>query len=141
MAAAVRALAYRLRPRARFARLGLVPQIIAFVLVLGLAAAMVATPIRQLVAQRERIEGMTQELRRVERQNGRLASEIGRLNDPDYLEQQARAKFGLVRPGEKLFQVLPPSGRSGKDARKTPAAPPAPEPPSWIEGLLHFLGL
>ncbi|MGH2748447.1 MAG: FtsB family cell division protein [Actinomycetota bacterium] len=135
----MKALAYRLRPRVRLPRFGLGPQIVAFVLVLGLAAAMVATPIRQLVAQRERIEGMTQELRLVERQNGRLATQIGRLNDADYLEQQARAKFGLVRPGEKLFQVLPPSGSSGK-AKASPA-PPAPEPPSWIEGLLHFLGL
>jgi cell division protein FtsB len=137
----MKALAYRLRPRVSLPRLGLAPQIVAFVLVLGLGAAMIATPIRQLVAQRERIEGMTQELRRVERQNGRLASEIGRLNDPDYLEQQARAKFGLVRPGEKLFQVLPPSGASGKDARTKPAEVEAPAPPSWIEGLIHFLGL
>lgn len=137
----MKALAYRLRPRARWPRFGLGPQIVVFVLVLGLGAAMIATPVRQLVAQRARIESMTEQLRRVERQNGRLANEIERLEDPDYLEQQARAKFGLVRPGEKLFQVLPPSGDSGKKARKAAPRAPAPQPPSWIEGLIHFLGL
>lgn len=134
----MKALAFRLRPRLK---VGLAPQVIILLLVLALAGAMAVTPVRQLVAQRERINGMTQELHAVERSNQRLKARMERLNNPDFLEQQAR-QIGLIRPGEKAIVVVPPSKKAtqkhqGGAAKKDEA----PAPPGFVEGLLAFIGI
>lgn len=134
----MRALAFRLRPRLK---VGLAPQVVILLLVLALAGAMAVTPVRQLVAQRERINGMTQELHAVERSNQRLKARMERLNNPDFLEQQAR-QIGLIRPGEKAIVVVPPSKKATKKHEGGAAkkdAPPA--PPGFVEGLLAFIGI
>ncbi|MFN2489727.1 MAG: septum formation initiator family protein [Actinomycetota bacterium] len=127
------------RPRLN---LGIGPQVVAVLLLLGLAGAMAIQPTRQLLAQRSRIAEMSAELRRTEALNGRLEDYIGRLNDPDYIEQQARSQLGLVRPGETTFVVMPPSRRADKRAgqRRRPQPPPAAET-TFLERLLGFLGV
>jgi len=121
--------------------LGLGPQIVALLLVLGLLGAMAIEPTRQLIEQRERIAGMSDELDQIQRSNRRLDARIGRLNDPDFLEQRAR-DIGLVRPGETAYVVMPPSRSSTKaEAAKKPVRTPAPPPPGFIHGLLDFIGI
>ena len=126
----------------RLPSLGMGPQIVALLLVLGLLGAMAIEPTRQLIEQRERIAGMSDELRTIQRSNRRLDGRIARLNDPDFLEQRAR-DIGLVRPGETAYVVMPPS-RAAKAgaarAKKEPVAAPI-EEPSFIGGFLSFLGI
>ena len=127
--------------RARL-NLGIGPQVIVVLLVLGLAGAMAIQPTRQLLDQRARIEQMTAELRRVERTNQRLEAYITRLNDPDYIEQQARAQLGLVRPGETTHVVMPPKQRSGRAQERTRRRGPSKKAsPSFVERLFAFIGL
>ena len=129
--------------RFRLPNLGMGPQIVALSLVLGLLGAMAIEPTRQLVEQRERIEGMSQELDEIEGSNARLDARIGRLQDPDFLEQRAR-DLGLVRPGETAYVVMPPSKAraAAKDkANEKKAPPPAPPEIGFIEGFLAFVGL
>ena len=135
----MRALAMR---RIRLPRLGAGPQIVAVLLVLGLFGAMAIEPTRQLMAQRERIAGMAQELGRVERSNRRLDARIRRLRDPDFIEQRAREQVGLVRPGEVTYVVMPPS-REHAGRRRRPRAedPVAVREPGFLEGLVDFIGL
>lgn len=117
------------------------PQIVALLLVLGLLGAMAIEPTRQLIEQRERIQTMSQELEEVETSNEHLERRIGRLQDPDFLEQRAR-DIGLVRPGETAFVVMPPSkskARKKEAAKRTPR--PAPAQPGFIEGFLAFVGI
>jgi cell division protein FtsB len=122
-------------------KLGFGPQFLVVGLVIALASAMVIGPTRQLLAQRDRISGMESELHSIERSNTALEARIARLNDPDYLEQQARSQSGLVRPGEKAFVVMPPSKVPGiKHREKIPKEPPPPDP-SLIDGFLDFIGL
>jgi hypothetical protein len=84
---------------------------------------------------------MESELHTIESSNLALEDRIARLNDPDYLEQEARAQSGLVRPGEKAFVVMPPSRVPGiKHREKIVKEPPPPEP-SLIEGFLDFIGI
>ena len=121
--------------------LGIGPQIVVIALLVVLAGAMAIQPTRQLLAQRARIEQMTAELRRVEKTNVRLEAYITRLNDPDYLEQQARAQLGLVRPGETTYVVMPPKER--KQSHRRPASrrrTPPPEP-GFLGRLFDFVGL
>ena len=125
----------------RLPSLGMGPQIVALLLVLGLLGAMAIEPTRQLIEQRERIAGMTDDLRGIQRSNRRLEDRIGRLKDPDFLEQRAR-NIGLVRAGETAYVVMPPS-RPVEDHKRSQKKAPAPAPaePGFIEGFLAFFGI
>lgn len=122
-------------------RLGVGPQILIVVLILGLFGAMAIEPTRQLLQQRERIAGMAGDLRRVERSNERLETRVDRLKDPDFLEQRARS-LGLIRAGETSYIVMPPGRSAGDKRRKKPdEAPPAPPEPGFFESFLQFVGI
>ncbi len=113
----------------------------ALLLVLGLLGAMAIEPTRQLIEQRERIDTMSQDLSQIQRSNRRLDARIGRLNDPDFLEQRAR-DIGLVRPGETAYVVMPPSrSRTRPGASKEPTRSRPPPRPGFIHGLLDFIGI
>jgi cell division protein FtsB len=125
-------------------RLGVLPQVTALILVLGLAGAMAIQPTRQLFAQRDRISEMSGDLRSVSRSNRALNDRIDRLNDPDYLEQIARDN-GFARPGETVYNVVPPSRKEIKQKERRSAMkerPVAPErEPSFMERFMNFVGL
>ena len=125
------------------ARLGFGPQAVILLLILCLAGAMAIEPTRQLLEQRERISGMTQDLRDLRSSNRHLDKRIERLNDPDYLEQQAREQIGLVRPGEVTYRVMPParSERGASRGKKGATTPVEEHSPSWLERLASFIGI
>jgi cell division protein FtsB len=136
----VRAVALR-RPHLS---LGMGPQIVVVVLVLGLTGAMAIEPTRQLLEQRDRIAQATAELKRTRATNERLAAYLERLRDPDYLEQQARAQLGLVRPGETTYVVMPPSKKARARVKPRPGRAGravATGEPSFVERLLEFIGV
>ena len=113
----------------------------AFILVLGLVGAMGIQPTRRLLEQRDRISSMAAELTQVQAGNERLEEQIARLNDPDYLEQRARAQIGLVRPGETTYVVMPPSDSEQAKRKRARTEVVPPPPPGFFDSLLHFLGL
>ena len=121
---------------------GALPQVVTVVLVLGLVGAMAIQPTRQLLAQRDRIGVMSGDLNALEKDNRRLQERVELLNDPDYLEQEAR-RVGLVRPGETTYVVVPPPrGQSRRQAKRAePDVAPQPEDPGFLESFLHFVGL
>ncbi|HYN36688.1 MAG TPA: septum formation initiator family protein [Actinomycetota bacterium] len=124
-------------------KLSIAPQIAVVMLVVGLAGAMAIEPTRQLLEQRTRIADMSGELRSIEKANDRLQNRVDRLNDPDYLEQQAREQSGLVRPGETSVIVMPPADPEASKEKKDPApikAPPA-QDSGLLDSMLNFLGL
>ena len=122
-------------------RLSVAPQIVVVMLVIGLASAMAIEPTRQLLEQRTRIAGMHEELRAIEHSNDRLQRRVARLQDPDYLEQQARAQSGLVRPGETSVIVMPPADSNNPEEKKLESRPTAPvEEPGLLDSMLDFLG-
>ncbi|MFP5298817.1 MAG: FtsB family cell division protein [Actinomycetota bacterium] len=119
------------------------PQIVALLLVVGLLGAMAIEPTRQLLEQRRRIDGMAGDLAEIRTTNEELRSKIERLQDPDFIEQQAREQAGLVKPGESSFRVLPPSKQQLEQRAEAKArraeAPPPPEP-GLLESFLRFVG-
>ncbi len=125
----------RLRPR-----LGPGPQIVIVVLIVGLFGALAIEPTRQLLQQRERLAGMSNVLRKVERSNERLEARIERLKDPDFLEQRARA-IGLAREGETTYIVMPRGDSARADRRRKERQPEPPPPPTLLESFLHFIGI
>lgn len=126
----------RFRPR-----LGPGPQIVVVVLVVGLFGALAIEPTRQLLDQRERLAGMTQDVRGVERSNRRLEARIDRLKNPDFLEQRART-LGLVRSGETTYIVMPPGKAAKKDrGRGAQQQQPPPPEPGFVEAFMQFIGI
>lgn len=128
--------------RWRLPKLGIGPQIVVLLLVLGLVGAMAIQPTRQLLAQRHRVRAATHALGDVTVSNRRLERRIERLKDPDYVDQLARAQSGLVRPGEIPYVVMPP-GRSAatRPHRAAPDPAPAPVHRSFVQAVLHFVGV
>lgn len=125
-------------------RLGLGPQIVALVLALGLAAAMAVEPTRRLIDQRNAINGMENDLETLSESNRWLEERVTRLNDRDYLEQQAR-ELGLVRPGETTYVVVPK--KQGAEGARKPRSDGAYRVQgtrtqrSFLERALHFIGI
>jgi cell division protein FtsB len=120
-------------------------QLMALVLVLGLVSAMAIQPTRQLLAQQHRISATAHELHRTEQDNHRLDVQIARLRNPDFIEEQARAQIGLVRPGETAYVVMPKPHAHGKHRKRTGHTEPKSHKPvvkneGAIQGFLHFLG-
>lgn len=89
-------------------------------------------PARQAVEQRRAIEVEQRKLAALTAGNARLAQELQRLNDQEYLEKEAREQLGLVRPGETSYiverPIVPPK----------PKAPPS-EPAPWYGQVLDRL--
>jgi len=122
-------------------RLGVGPQIVAVILMLGLAGAMAIEPTRRLIEQRDRIALMSQDLVALDDANLALEERITRLGDRDFLEQKAR-EMGLVRRGEKLYVVLPPSRKVlQRRAQRADGKRSEPESANWLERALHFIGV
>ena len=122
-------------------RLGVGPQIVAVILMLGLAGAMAIEPTRRLIEQRDRIALMSQDLVALDDANLALEERITRLGDRDFLEQKAR-EMGLVRRGERLYVVLPPSRKVlQRRALRAEGKRSATESANWLERALHFIGV
>lgn len=81
-------------------------RIMVFVVALG-GLFVLFFPARQLVAQRERIESLTERRDALVAENRRLAEEAARLADPAELEVLARERLGLVRAGDRAYFVEP----------------------------------
>jgi hypothetical protein len=106
---------------------------------------MAIQPTRELLAQQHRISATASELHRTERVNAQLDERIARLRNPDFIEEQARAEIGLVRPGEIAYLVMPKAvtqanhkHRRTRHHRTHKAARPH---VGVIRGFLNFLGL
>jgi cell division protein FtsB len=65
-----------------------------------------------------RVWTLMKEVDSLEREVGALRAETARLTadadrlrtDPDYIEQIARDKLGLVKPGDRVYKLPPASG-------------------------------
>ena len=80
----------------------------ALVLAVVLAVLVVGVfPTRTLWAQRSATAAAEEELATLRRDNRELEERMRRLRDPDEIERLAREKYGLVRPGEEPYVIIP----------------------------------
>jgi cell division protein FtsB len=87
------------------AKRALGPALVVLVLVGILFVAVL--PTRTLLQQRRDTKAATAELRELRERNARMEERAQRLRDPREIEQLAREQYGLVRPGEEPYVVLP----------------------------------
>lgn len=82
--------------------------LVATVLVFFMAVMVVGlVPFRQIVSQRSAVGAAEDRLENLTQANLLLAEEIEALNTAVELERRAREDFGLVRPGETAYVVVP----------------------------------
>jgi cell division protein FtsB len=86
------------------------------VVLVGLLFAFVY-PTRTFLDQRAETNKARSQLQVLQSENARLARESKRLSTDSEIERLAREKYGLVKPGERPFVILP--------APTTSTAPPA----------------
>jgi cell division protein FtsB len=62
-------------------------------------------------ALKKEVESLEREVGALRADTARLTAEVDRLRtDPEYIEQIAREKLGLVKPGERVYKLPPASG-------------------------------
>ena len=113
--------------RARFT-----PRAGVLVLVLLVLVISYASSLRAWLQQRAEIEAARADIARMRASVAELEQEKRRWEDPAYVQQQARERFGWVLPGEVGYRVIGEDGTT----LGAPAAPaiPADEPPSeWYD--------
>ena len=81
-------------------------------------------PTRTFLDQRNETNKSRAQLEVLQAENARLARESKRMSTDSEIERLARQKYGLVRPGERPFVILPaPSSTVPPPTSTVPVAP------------------
>ncbi|HZC99026.1 MAG TPA: septum formation initiator family protein [Actinomycetes bacterium] len=104
-------------------------------LVLFVLAATAVYPLREYVAQQDRIDQLRAKRAALQAANQRLERERARLQDPAYIDQLAKQEFQLVEPGEQSWLL---TGTPPADSSAAAASRPAPRRP-WYKRVWHWL--
>lgn len=103
-------------PAARRPRSRLTGRAAILVLVLAVLAVSYASSLRAYLQQRSSIEDLESQIAERQRSIDELEDEKERWQDPAYVAQQARERFGYVAPGETPFVVIDENGEPLTDA-------------------------
>lgn len=76
--------------------------------------AVVSISIFNIVSLKQEQKEIKKQQQELKEQRAQLQEELEQLNDPDYIEEQARAQLRLVMPGEKIY-VFPSLEDQEKD--------------------------
>ncbi len=101
------------------------------IVALGLILFLVL-PTRTWLGQRAVVAETNRRLEVLSRENDALAARVTSLQDPSQVERLARQQYGMIRPGERAYSVLPPT---------PPATLPGGWPYSVLQGILVARGL
>lgn len=93
-------------PRRAGARSALTPRAAILTAVVAVMLAMVALPLRDLVAQRNRINALRDRQTVATEDLRNMNAQIARWNDPAFVAVQARERLHFVLPGQVGYVVL-----------------------------------
>ena len=71
----------------------------------GLLLASYASPLQQILESRAEIPALEHRLHEAEVQNAAQERLIRELNTPAGIERAARERYGMIKPGEKVYIV------------------------------------
>jgi cell division protein FtsB len=80
---------------------------------LGLLLASYASPLQQIFESRAEIPTLEQKLHEAQVDNTARERLIEELNTPAGIERAARERYGMIRPGEKVY-IIPEGRGSGE---------------------------
>ena len=98
--------------------------------VLCAIALSLAYPVREYIAQRRQIDQLQAQSAQTAAQLARLQAEAARLNEPAYIEQQARDRLHYCMPRQTCYVIIggQPASNAGKAAAAVAGTP-------WYERL------
>jgi cell division protein FtsB len=100
-----------MKAKAKFKRPSINGRLVVLLSAFIILILMLASPIRDLVAQRARIAALEIQVQQSEKQVQLLREIQAKWNDPNFIAAQARARLHYVMPGEIVFSVI---GLDGK---------------------------
>lgn len=95
-------------------RLKLTPKATLLLLMVAAVLALSINPARELWRQWQEMRRLEADLGTLRTENEKLRRELERLKTDAYIEQEARARLGLVKPGERAYVIVPPKQESPK---------------------------
>jgi cell division protein FtsB len=98
-------------------------------LVLGGAMYLFVFPARTYLAQKQGIAAEQHTVAVLKAEDAKLTAESSALQDSATIEQIARREYGLVKPGQQAFMVLP------APSHPQPATPPPVKHTAWYSSL------
>lgn len=76
----------------------------------GIAVYFLAVfPTRSFLLQRQQVKSTVAKVKSMQSSNQTLQKQVNAMNSPSEIASIARSEYGLVKPGEKAYVVLPPS--------------------------------
>ena len=104
--------------------------------VLVILALLIAPYVRPWLAQRSQLTQGRAEVVQLQTEVARLQAERNRWNDPAYIRAQARARLGMLEPGEVGYVRLDPAAPThAADPRSAAAAVPPRHGTAWYGTL------
>ena len=80
-------------------------KVVLYAALIGLLLASYITPLQDIVTGRARVSELGAQVRQLEANNVTQRRVVEELNTPEGIERSARERYGMVRPGERIYIV------------------------------------
>lgn len=80
-------------------------KVILYAAFIGLLLASYVSPLQDIVENRSRIASLRADIEEVERENAAKERAVKELQTPEGVERAARERYGMIKPGEKVYMV------------------------------------
>jgi cell division protein FtsB len=84
-------------------------KVILYAAFIGLLLASYVSPLQDIVENRSRIASLRADIEEVERENAAKERAVEELQTPEGVERAARERYGMIKPGEKVY-IVPEEG-------------------------------
>lgn len=91
--------------------------------VFAFVVVFVTMPWSVLASQHQQLSSDSSQVKELETENQALGAQAGQLADPAAAAGLARQDYGLVRPGQRAYDLLPPSGSGSSTVTDTGHVP------------------
>jgi cell division protein FtsB len=114
-------------------------RILAILIVVAALLFTSIAPVKQIFSQRAEIARLEQSLENLKIENKNLSIETERLNTDAYIEQQARLRLGLMKPGEEPYMIVPPKQTPPSAAKPAPKPVKKVIPKTWWQDAIDYM--
>ena len=80
-------------------------KVILYAAFIGLLLASYVSPLQEIVENRSRIASLRSDIEEVELENVVKERTVEELQTPEGVERAARERYGMIKPGEKVYMV------------------------------------
>ena len=80
-------------------------KVILYAAFVGLLLASYLSPLQEIIEGRSRVFALQSALEEVEKENAARERIVGELETPEGVERAARERYGMIKPGEKVYIV------------------------------------